>query len=73
MAYSPLSSWGGDSVLTSLIASNGLQNIFSMCLADNNPKMFIGVDYTNVPGTQWTPIIEQAWYTSNSSNFSFLR
>jgi len=62
LAYPSLSSWGGNSALDTIISSNNLQNIFSMCLVQSDPSMSIGVDYTNIAGTQWTPIIQQSWY-----------
>lgn len=64
LAYSSLSSWGGSSVVNTIISSYSLPNMFSLCLVETNPVMSIGLNYASTPGFQWIPIVEQAWYTS---------
>jgi len=70
LAYSPLSSWYGPPVFDDIVVSTGISNIFSLCLNGNIGEMSMGIDYSNDPNFNWTPIIEEAWYVIQLNSIS---
>jgi len=70
LAYSSLSSWDGKTVFQNIIASTGLEDIFSMCLTGSEGYMTIGIDYSNYSDFSWTSIIQESYYVIQVNSIS---
>jgi hypothetical protein len=71
LAFSDLCGWGEDPTIQTLIDELKVYNSFDMCLLLDGGVMSIGDDYSTDNRFQWTPIIEEQWYSVTLDDWLF--
>lgn len=67
--YQGLSSSGGPTIFDQWVSAGQLQDVFSMCLAEEGGKMVLGGDGTEGGDVvMWTPIIDESYYVVNMTD-----
>jgi len=68
LGFRDLSSWNGAPVFENVVQQTGINDMFSMCLVDDNAVMSVGVDWSTTSGFEWFPITVEQYYTVSISS-----